>query len=465
MSTGDQQGRRAGLGLRSGVGLVLSSIVGSVVWVSAAYMVGFGRLSPGAVLLAWVLGGLLALAGALAYASAVRAVPGGGGEYRLLSAQWHPFVGFVAGWASLVFGFAAPAALDARMAAAYLHAAGHFAAVDARWVATVLLVVLVAIQLVGLEFSRRANDAVFLFKASVVVLWLGAGLWLGRTHWPQWTEGDLGFHADAFASNLFYVMLGYSGWNAAIYAADEFSDPRDVPRAMVAGCLIAMALYLLINLVFVSNVPAQAMGAGTERTWTLAHVVMDRLAGPGVALAVSGGMVVIFVGSLSALFFAGPRIFARMAADGMLPRVFASPGGRPPGPATLLQGAAALLLVWWMTAYELLESISQILVLFTGLVCAGVAWMHLRGRARSSLTGLVAGGLFAVASSVMLWLHPPPARVSLLALVVPALLYPFARRRGGLLPLPTAASPLAEAPAPHGHTTTTTAAPPPRGKT
>jgi APA family basic amino acid/polyamine antiporter len=210
MTYPDQRGTGAGLGLRSGVGLVLSSIVGSVVWVSAAYMVGLGRLSSGAVMLAWALGGVLALAGALAYTAAVRAVPGGGGEYRLLSAQWHPLVGFVAGWASLVFGFAAPAALDARMAASYLHAAGHFPDIDPRWVATALVVVLVAVQVVGLEFSRRANDAVFLFKAAVVVLWVGAGLWLGRTRWPQWTEGDLGFHADAFASNLFYVMLGYS---------------------------------------------------------------------------------------------------------------------------------------------------------------------------------------------------------------------------------------------------------------
>jgi len=412
--------------------LVVSSMVGSVVWVCAGYMVSFGRLSPMAVLGAWTLGGLLAMCGALAYSEAVKALPGNGGEYHLLSRQWHPALGFAAGWSSLLFGFAAPAAMDAVMAVEYLRTAGVSPPFDDRWMATGLIVLMVLLHGLRLSASRRANHLLFATKALLVVVWLVVGALYGGTQLPDAGRAGLGFDADAFTGNLFYVMLGYSGWNAAIYAAGEFRRPaRDVPRSMLLGCLLSGLLYLAINFVFLANVPPGEMGAGiSSKTWTLAHLVMSRLAGESAARLVSAGMVFVFLGTLGALFYIGPRVSAAMASDGLMPRWLGFRRNGPPLVAVLVQAAVALVLVWSLSAKELIESISQVLVLYSGLVCLGVWRMRLQQGVAIAARGLVGAAVFFGVVLFMFVSHPPPLWGLLASLGVPLAIYVVLPRRG-----------------------------------
>ena len=126
------------LGLKSGIGLVIANMVGAGVFLSTGFMA--QSLTPGQILLAWVIGGVLALCGAKAYAEVARLVPEGGGEYRYLSSLMHPALGYLAGWASLLVGFSAPTALDAIAAGAFARAV--VPALEPRLVGAVLIIVL-----------------------------------------------------------------------------------------------------------------------------------------------------------------------------------------------------------------------------------------------------------------------------------------------------------------------------------
>ena len=137
--------------------------------------------------------------------------------------------------------------------------------------------------------------------------------------------------------NLFYIAFAFSGWNAAVYAASEFRDPkRDVPRAMMLGCALVGVLYLFVNWVFVANLtPEQCKVVFTYETAriTLGHLIMKNLVGDIGAACMSVLAIVAFISAVSAMTFFGPRVYAAMARDGFLPRICRRrKGSRPWGP-------------------------------------------------------------------------------------------------------------------------------------
>jgi basic amino acid/polyamine antiporter, APA family len=356
------------LSLWSGVGLVAANMIGAGVFLSAGFMA--QEMGPGLVMLAWVVGTGIALAGTRAYGAVARLVPRSGGEYRYLTELLHPSLGYLAGWASLLVGFAAPIAASAI-------AAGYFAAtlapVPPPLVGTIVIVVLTALHAGGFPLSRRTQDGLVAVKA---ILLLGFAV-LGLTHaagrWPEWTPPAPAENpVAAFAGSLFFVAFAFSGWNAAVYAAEEFADPRrDVPRAMLIGCLLVAALYLAVNWVFVSTLtPQQASVVLTYESQrvTLGHLVMTELLGRRGGQAMSVLTIVAFVSSVSAMLFVGPRVYAAMARDGLLPRVFAAEAGKTPRASVVLQGLLALVLLFTHELQQILSNVGAILTLFAALV-------------------------------------------------------------------------------------------------
>src|SRR5687768_15656354 len=147
------------LGLWSGVGLVAANMIGAGVFLSAGFMA--QEMGPGLIMLAWVVGTAVALAGTRAYGAVARLVPRSGGEYRYLSELLHPSLGYLAGWTSLLVGFSAPIAVSAA-------AAGHFAAtlvpVDPIATGAAAIVVLTGLHAGGFSLSRRTQDVLVGFK-------------------------------------------------------------------------------------------------------------------------------------------------------------------------------------------------------------------------------------------------------------------------------------------------------------
>src|SRR5262249_5793591 len=170
------------LGVWAGIGLVVANMIGAGGFLSTGFMA--QDLGPGTILVAWLVGGVVALSGARAYAAAARAVPRSGGEYRLLSDLIHPVVGYAAGWASMLVGFSAPVAVDALAAGSF--AQTLWSGADARWLGAGLIAALTFLHALGLGFSHWTQNLLVLVKGTLVLAFTAVGLIAGKHAWPTW---------------------------------------------------------------------------------------------------------------------------------------------------------------------------------------------------------------------------------------------------------------------------------------
>jgi APA family basic amino acid/polyamine antiporter len=395
------------LGLLPGVGLVLSNMIGAGVFLSAGFMA--QDMGPGPLLLAWVAGAALALCGATAYAEVARRVPRSGGEYRYLSELLHPALGYLAGWASLLVGFSAPVAVDALAAGAFARALGL--GLPPGVVAAAAVVLLTAVHAARLESSRWTQNILAALKVVLMLGFVAVGLAAGHNAWPTWQppHPTPGFPTGAWMNSLFYVGFAFSGWNAAIYASEEFAHPeRDVPRAMQLGCAGVGLLYLIVNWIFVANLrPEQATAVFTYETdrVTLGHVVMRELVGDNGSKLMSAVILLLLLSAMSAMTYTGPRVYAAMAKDGFLPRALAGQPGKPPVGSLMLQGSLALVLIFTHELQEVLGNVGAILTLFAALTALGL-WrekLQPRGRPAPPLVSLLAAGVYVLSAAMMLY--------------------------------------------------------------
>lgn len=397
------------LGVRSGVAIVVSNMIGAGVFISTGFMA--QTMGPGIILLAWVVGGVIAFCGARAYATAARLVPRSGGEYRFLSEFWHPFVGFLAGWCSLLLGFSAPIAVDAFAAGDFLKTLG--VGLDPRYFGALLVVLLTVVHAIGLHWSKWAQNLLVVVNGVLIAGFIVLGLALGNNHWPAWTppEASAGFPLASFMANLFYIAFAFSGWNAVVYAAEDFREPRrTVPRAMLVGCLLVGVVYLLVNWVFVANLtPDQAkvvFDYDTARV-TLGHLITRGIAGEAGARAMSVLAIVAFTSAMSAMMFAGPRVYAAMAREGFLPHVLAGEEGKPPLGSVVLQGAFALVLIFTHELQQVLQNVGAVLTLFSALTALGLFRVRFGRRWADEepprISSLVAAAVFVAFAAWMLY--------------------------------------------------------------
>lgn len=404
------------LGMWSGMGMVIANMVGAGVFVSSGSMV--DSLNPRQILAAWAVGMLIALAGAKAYSGIVRIVPQSGGEYRFLSTLVHPALGYLAGWASLLIGFSAPIAICATATGAF--ARTLHTGVNAELVATLLILALTTAHAVGMRSSVAVQNALVAIKILLVAGFVVVGLIGGNNAWPEWTplahQADVaradGFPIRAFMQSLFYIAFTFSGWNAAVYAASEFRNPqRDIPRAMILGCIVVGILYLCINWVFVANLPPAEQFRiasayyGESASITLGHRIMENILGETGAACMSVLAIIAFISSASAMTFLGPRVYAAMARDGFLPAALKGEDGKPPVGAVLMQGGIALFLVFAYSVKDVLANVGAVLTLFSALTVFSLFWICLRRGEypRPALPVLIAAALYLMVSAVMLY--------------------------------------------------------------
>ena len=395
------------LGLFSGMGMVIANMIGAGVFLSTGFMA--QDMNPQQILAAWIIGMLIAMAGAKAYSGIVQLVPQSGGEYRFLSTLIHPALGYLAGWASLLVGFSAPIAVCALAVGAF--AGVLFPGINMVSVSVLVVLSLTTAHAIGMRISITAQNILVAVKIILVMGFIITGLIYGNNAWPEWTPPNEseGLPIGSFMRNLFYITFAFSGWNAAIYAASEFKNPkRDVPRAMILGCLVVGVLYFFINWIFVANLsPEQATIVFTYETdrITLGHLIMQNILGETGAACMSVFVIVAFISSTSAMTFLGPRVYSAMAKDGFLPSVLKGKEGKPPVAAMLLQGAITLLLVLAYQLQEALSNVGAILTLFSALTVFSLFWVYFKRREypRPAPLVLAAGTIFLIISVIMLY--------------------------------------------------------------
>lgn len=311
---------RASLGAPSLALLVVASMIGAGVFTTSGFaLADLG--TPARVLAAWAVGGLVAICGAISYGALARHMAESGGEYLFLSRAVHPGAGFVAGWVSLLAGFTGAIAFAAAAFEAYVFpesARPEWLPAGAGAVGLILACALLhGVRVAPGVISQ--NIEVALKLGLLVAFLLYAATTIGTDRWqgaPLTNDaGEVArFDILAFATTLMWVSLSYSGFNAAIYIAGEARDPaRAVPRAMLLATLAVTLLYLALNAVFVLA-PAPEAIAGRE---DVAAVGARAIGGDALAHAARWVIALALVTSVSSMILTGPRVYAKMAGDGL----------------------------------------------------------------------------------------------------------------------------------------------------
>lgn len=385
------------------------------------------------VLLAWLVGGVLALCGALSYGALARRLPESGGEYFFLSRVFHPLVGFLAGWVSLLAGFTAPIAVAGLVFGAYAFPGGG---IEQKWVGSLAIAAAVALHGIRLHAGvALQNGAVALKLLLLAALIVFGGVRIAASEIVPVVEPQA-FDLGAFAVSLVWISFSYSGWNAAVYVGGEVRDPeRTLQRSLLWGTGIVMVVYLALNAVFLYSTDPAALAGVPEVAAVAAHA----LGGEWLARAVSLLIALALFTSISSMVMAGPRVYARMADDGLFPRAFSSTTSVP-GAAIALQGALSLVVVWAGELAELLGYIGFILSLSSATTVVGLLVLRSReGAARVPIPGYPwIPGLFVIttlgAAAFLVARQPTESALGLATVLLGLPVYWLLRRRRGAGP-------------------------------
>lgn len=381
MSVGETDAGNRRLGLTPAIAIVVANMIGTGVFISAGYMV--GSLDAQAILIAWLVGGVLALCGAAVYGELGAMMPRVGGEYVYLREGLHPAVGFLSGWVSLLAGFSAPIAAAA-LAFGHYYAESLLPAIDGKWAAMGLIVAATGLHMVHVSLGSAVQTGFTILKVVLIAGFIGAGLAVGDGDFANLSiamdSATSSVASEQFAVQLFWVAFAYSGWNAAAYVAGELKDPgRNLPRALLIGTAIVVVLYLLLNLVFLYAAPPHELFAPAHGHREVGTSAAIALFGTEAGKWLSTIIAFALVSTVSAMVMAGPRVYAAMAEDGLFFRIMSTrhPKGGPMF-SVLLQGSIAILLVNLSSIRQLIEYIGFTLSIFAALTVVSAFVMRRR---------------------------------------------------------------------------------------
>jgi basic amino acid/polyamine antiporter, APA family len=335
-------------------------------------------------LAAWLAGGALAFAGAMAYAELATLRPRAGGEYVYLREAFGPLAAFLTGWTSFIAGFTGAIAASAIVLTFYLERFVPGAANSTPFfilpvpyvpltfspqtlVAIAAIALMAGIHLRGVGPGRIMGNVLAALKVSALLMFIALGFSIGSGSSANLGASTGPVGGAAWLLALIPVMFTYSGWNAAGYIAEEIRDPgRNVPRAFALGTAAVIVVYLALNVLYLYVLP---VGELAKVQGSVLDVIADRLLGARAGDIMGIVSIVSLAASISAMTFAGPRVYYAMARDGLFFKSAAviHPRYRTPAAAILAQAAWAGLLVLSGSADALTNYTGFAIVLFAGV--------------------------------------------------------------------------------------------------
>jgi APA family basic amino acid/polyamine antiporter len=340
--------------------------------------------SPAAFLGVWLVGGVVALAGALSNGELGGLFPRSGGEYVYLREAYGPVVGFLSGWTSFWVVFPGSIAALAKGLGGTLAPMLHMNSPSASTgIALVAIFALTAINAIGMHAGKWTQNVLSAIKLTafggLLVLGVLASPPEAKASQPFFSGGD---RPMEMGEALIPVFFAYSGWNAATYVAGEMRDPRrSLGKALAIGTALCVALYLAINAVYLRAMPLASLRTAAEPARAAARI----LGGEGAAAALSPLVVVCILSSLQASILVGPRIYHAMAVDGLffrpLGQLHATTG--VPLVSLLVQSViAAVELVWASLSPQSFEKLltfsTSPIVAFSSLTVLAVLVLRVR---------------------------------------------------------------------------------------
>ncbi|HYP01697.1 MAG TPA: amino acid permease [Pyrinomonadaceae bacterium] len=373
-----------GLGLLDATMIVVGSMIGSGIFLVSAES---SRLvgAPGWLLVAWALAGVLTITGALCCAELAAMMPQAGGQYVFLREAYSPAVGFLFGWSLL---FVIQTGTIAAVAIAFANFVGVLApevsatnylvaphrifrnyAVSLstqQLVAVLMILLLTAMNTRGLQLGKLVQNSFTFTKTAALAALIVVGLALGANRgsaaftsawWDSWANGwtpqgaqnDLALTGViALVALLGRAMVGplfaQSAWNNVTFTAGEVREPgRNLPRALLAGCALVVALYLLANLAYVVTLPLASIQTAPQNR--VATAAMSIVFGERGAVLMAIAIIISTFGCNNGLILAGARVYYAMARDRLFfARVGTLNARRVPAVALVIQGVWASLL-------------------------------------------------------------------------------------------------------------------------
>ncbi len=292
--------------------IVVANMIGTGVFTSLGFQLSSVQNTWSIVLL-WVLGGLLSLFGAFAYAELGTTFKENGGDYIYLSRVFHPVMGYLSAWTGLTVGFSAPVALAAIAFVKYLSVLG-ISGLGMPLAVTIILGIGV-MHSFSLSMSSKFQVWTTALKLLFLIALIAVGFYFGTSvasslDWSAgWTKEII---QPNFAVSMVYVSYAYVGWNAASYVAGEIENPRqNLPKSLILSTLFVALCYVLFQIVMLKSSSVASL-AGKEE---VASVAFTNLMGSTFGKWVSVFIALQLIATISSYLWVGPRVTHAMASE------------------------------------------------------------------------------------------------------------------------------------------------------
>lgn len=402
---------------RDGVALIVSNVIGVGIFTTPSIIAGLVP-HPGAIITLWIIGGLLALAGAVSYAELAKLYPLAGGEYIYLSRIYGRTAGFLSGWTSLVAGFTGAVAASAVGLVFYLEAyipslasdriIWHFPflfaeiTVSIRTLSAAAIIALFALlHSLSMRLGRNTQNSLALLIVLMITIFVTCGFAFGHGSWSSFRMPSSPVRPVNWLLALIPVMFTYSGWNAAAYVSEEFRNARrTIGPVLFLGTTAIVVLYAALNLLYVYAVPVPQMKAAAN-IGDLTAVKLFGIAGNFITPVI----IVALLGAISAMTIAGPRVYFSMSRDAIFPPIFSRTSRRygTPAFAIWLQALLAIVFVCCGKFEQILMYTGFAIVLSSCIAVAGlfrVRWRSLRTDSRLRLQ-MLPPAAFVIATAIL----------------------------------------------------------------
>ncbi len=291
---------------------VIASMIGTGVFTSLGYqLINIQSIFP--LMMLWVIGGIIAICGALTYSELATALPRSGGEYHLLTFIMSRPIGFAAGIVSATVGFTAPAVLASMALGNYLHAV--ISIYNPTLLAFTVVVVIHVVHMTSVRWGLIFQDSFTIIKVGLILIFIFFGF-LNKTPEKISMVPILGDYAKMlspeFAVSLIWVSYAYTGWNSIIYIAGEIEKPKlNISMTMIGSTIFVTLLYLLLNYIFLYTTPIDLMTGQIE----IGYITGIEIFGQFGAKIIGIGISILLLSTVSSYVYIGPRIMQIMGED------------------------------------------------------------------------------------------------------------------------------------------------------
>lgn len=287
-----------------------------------------GAITPGVFFSAWIVGGLVALCGALTYAEIGSRHPVMGGYYKIFSYAYHPSLAFSINCIILVSNAAS-------LSAVALIGSGYISQVIFQEPATdvtkvviaiIAIIIFYGVNLMGLKMSSRAQNVLMLIKISMIIMLIAALCFPSIYHQPTeavattvtstagWPD-----YIRSFGLSLVAVSFTYGGYQQTINFGHDVKDAsRNIPKGIFLGITLIIILYLAVNYSYYKVIGFDNL----KNTSEIATVIAGKLFGSTGSLIFSGLLFLSVLAYVNVLLMSNPRVMYAMSDDGVLPTVF-----------------------------------------------------------------------------------------------------------------------------------------------